>query len=504
MPNFQREFRWTDSDKRALFDSIERGYPIGTLLLWKRPLPTTHLGRPIRGAGEAPKSGDVYFLVDGQQRVTTLWESLAIEPDHDERAMVFDLDKGFIWRASSRAEALSGSPPMPLHLALDAAALSEWVPPALAREQKRRYFDVGKRLREALIPIYVIEGDDIEALRVVFDRVNSAGHALTRDEVFDALVGSKIGEGDEIGIGLVHGQLSGLGFGTLERATILKAFEAVGGERIGKLDPRRLDPTKVERGLVTTSHALRRAIVFLRGAGVPHVNVLPYELPLVVLARFFALYQDPSERSLVLLRRWFWRGALTEQLGGASGSLQQHADDVTQGSEHGSVQRLLQRTGRPAEVSLDGVVEQPFSIATARGKLVACALLSRSPRSLLDGSKIEAESLFREGSDKATLRISAQDATPFGSSVTNKLFHPRCGVAASKLIRDCRDEGALASHGITDRARAALLAGDVKGLLEARSEKLRSWIRDHFERCAEWSRDDTPPVAAIAEELVSL
>lgn len=426
MPHFQRAFRWTDNDKRALFDSIERGYPIGTLLLWRRPLSVIHLGRPIRGAEAAPTSGDVYFVVDGQQRVTTLWESLAIEPDRGERAMVHDLDKGFVFRASPRGgEALVGAPPMPLHLALDAAALSEWVPSALSREQRRRYFEVGKRIREALIPIYVIEGDDIKVLRDVFDRVNSAGHALTRDEVFDALAGAKIDEGDEIGIALVHGQLGDLGFGALERATILKAFEAIHGERIGKLDPRRLDPTDIERGLVTTSHALRKAIVFLRGAGVPHVNVLPYELPLVVLARFFALYQDPSERSLVLLRRWFWRGALTEQLGGASGSLQQHADDVTQGSEHGSVQRLLQRTGRPAEVSLDGVVEQPFSIATARGKLVACALLSRSPRSLLDGSKIEAESLFREGSDKATLRISASDATPFGSSVANILTFER-------------------------------------------------------------------------------
>ena len=37
IPGFQRLFRWSEQDVLKLFDSIAKGYPIGTLLLWQRP-----------------------------------------------------------------------------------------------------------------------------------------------------------------------------------------------------------------------------------------------------------------------------------------------------------------------------------------------------------------------------------------------------------------------------------------------------------------------------------
>ncbi len=37
VPEFQRNFRWTRKDVLNLFDSILKGYPIGSLLLWSRP-----------------------------------------------------------------------------------------------------------------------------------------------------------------------------------------------------------------------------------------------------------------------------------------------------------------------------------------------------------------------------------------------------------------------------------------------------------------------------------
>ena len=37
LPHFQRELKWGKEDVVALFDSIFRGFPIGSLLLWERP-----------------------------------------------------------------------------------------------------------------------------------------------------------------------------------------------------------------------------------------------------------------------------------------------------------------------------------------------------------------------------------------------------------------------------------------------------------------------------------
>ena len=81
-------------------------------------------------------------------------------------------------------------PAVPVYLLLDAALLSEWVPQELSRETRRRYFELGKQLREYQLATYTVENADMEVLRHVFGRVNTSGKPMTRDEVFDAIVGA--------------------------------------------------------------------------------------------------------------------------------------------------------------------------------------------------------------------------------------------------------------------------------------------------------------------------
>ncbi|HSU68500.1 MAG TPA: DUF262 domain-containing protein, partial [Tepidisphaeraceae bacterium] len=49
VPQFQREFVWSREKSAALIDSILRGYPIGTFILWK----TKESLRAIRNIGNA-------------------------------------------------------------------------------------------------------------------------------------------------------------------------------------------------------------------------------------------------------------------------------------------------------------------------------------------------------------------------------------------------------------------------------------------------------------------
>lgn len=511
VPSFQRALKWDADDKWKLLDSMERGYPIGTLLLWKRAASNNDIGSPLPRGPAPPSQGDVSLIVDGQQRITTLWEALALEPEAGQPTIVFDMvSEKFVVRALKKTERgpvarmgdAAAPPALPMHMALDAVTLSEWVPSALPREVKLRYYEVGKRLREYLVPIYVVEGDDIEILRHVFDRTNSTGKSLTRDEVFDALVGSRIGSNGERGLGLVHNQLRDLNFGSIDRSTILKAFEAIRGEKIGKLDPRGLDPTAAENDLLGTARALRKTVTFLQSIGVPHVAALPYELPLVVLARLFHLYQSPDDKSLVLLKRWFWRGAVAGRHGGASSSLQQHVDDVWQDDEHGSVKRLLDRTGDPRKPALGTIAGDEISIASARGKVILCALFSHAPRNLSNGDKILPDELFGDGTHEVTLRIVQPRVSALGSTIGNRLLHPSVDVAPSRLVRECNDEGALASHGIDRGSQRALRQGgqgDVETFLKRRAEVLEEWIVQFVDARAEWERPDTPSVKALAQ-----
>jgi uncharacterized protein with ParB-like and HNH nuclease domain len=77
IPQFQRDFVWDMKKSASLIDSIVKGYPIGTLILWR----TRERFRMVRRIGGVelpePDEGDfVDFVLDGQQRLTSLFASL--------------------------------------------------------------------------------------------------------------------------------------------------------------------------------------------------------------------------------------------------------------------------------------------------------------------------------------------------------------------------------------------------------------------------------------------
>lgn len=89
IPHFQRSYVWDASDAERLFDSILRGYPIGNLLMWRKPAPAADIT-----VGElqisAPEQSDALWVVDGQQRLTTLIGALtASEETVDRRFRIF-------------------------------------------------------------------------------------------------------------------------------------------------------------------------------------------------------------------------------------------------------------------------------------------------------------------------------------------------------------------------------------------------------------------------------
>jgi len=505
IPKFQRAFAWDASDRRDLLDSIYRGYPVGTLLLWKNPSSTEETSRAFRGVTE-PSTHEVLLVVDGQQRITTLWDALGRKPEPKESALVFDMGADAFKSRPLSNDELEGMPPtdvaddslppVPVYLLLDAALLGEWVPRELSREVRRRYFELGKQLREYQLAAYMVEDANVEVLRRIFDRVNNSGKKMTRDEVFDAIIGSRIIDGNEAGLQLINSSVRDAGFGEIDRSTILNALEAVRGLKIGSIDPHAMDPADAEADLKRVRDVLGETVRFLRDrADVPHVNVCPYELPLVVLARFFSLFPRPSERNLVLLRRWFWRGTLAERLSGASASIQRHLDDVIPGDEDGSVQRLLRRTGQP-DVSIEPRVTEKLSAGTARGKAQICALLAQSPRDLRTGHVIAVADLFEGGSGDVLRRIIPVGGGE-GSSLASKLLHPSLSSGAKRVILACEDEGALMSHGIDTAALDALRADDAKGFVHARASILERWIGTFFDRHTECARSDDPPLLAL-------
>ncbi len=67
LPEFQRGYVWNSDQVRGLMQSLYRKHPTGHLLLWK-----TYKPSPVRG-GEVTSDGHSLLLLDGQQRLTSLY-----------------------------------------------------------------------------------------------------------------------------------------------------------------------------------------------------------------------------------------------------------------------------------------------------------------------------------------------------------------------------------------------------------------------------------------------
>src|SRR5258705_9480630 len=81
LPDLQRDFVWKDDQIRLLFDSLLRGYPFGSLLIWN----TQFLELPYRFFVTDFHSGQTFetrsknageqrrMVLDGQQRLQSLY-----------------------------------------------------------------------------------------------------------------------------------------------------------------------------------------------------------------------------------------------------------------------------------------------------------------------------------------------------------------------------------------------------------------------------------------------
>jgi hypothetical protein len=88
VPAFQREYVWKREDAKQLIDSLIKEYPTGTMLLWETSNPPE-----IKGSYRYQSmQGPVKLLLDGQQRVTTLYMLIrgAIPPYYTEPEILND------------------------------------------------------------------------------------------------------------------------------------------------------------------------------------------------------------------------------------------------------------------------------------------------------------------------------------------------------------------------------------------------------------------------------
>jgi hypothetical protein len=526
VPHFQREFRWTSQDVIRLFDSIVRGYPIGSLLLWVRHSPEAkvRLGALLI---DAPETDQALWVVDGQQRVTSLANSLHLEGSRKEPFNVYyDLAK----KEFIPTPKLPESHHIPLPILFDLEELLGWF--AGEGRGAADYFNearsVAKRLRQYKVPAYLVKQDDEQVLTDIFDRMNNFGKRLSRAEIFSALfAGPEKGAADRLSISKIADRVSAsTGFGTIDNDTVLHAILARRGPDITR-EPRtefddsrrRTDPEfpgeDQETAYAEGERALVRAITFFqRVVGVPHISLLAYRAPLVVFTRFFAHFPDPDVRNIQLLRRLYWRVAVAGPAvfkGSFTQMARALAAKIYPGDENGSIHRLLESM----EAARESVPNaRRFRTNEATGKIILCSWWDLRPRSPMTGKRYEIQELSDLLADQATAAFAVRQVFPRFSTAkkeqlwaANRVFAPSSDepinevpsrLGTKPLDMDEETWGAvLASHCVSREASQRLAEDDREGFLLVRQEIVEKQLLSFLTRMAEWDYEDTPPLSAF-------
>ncbi|MEU1686867.1 DUF262 domain-containing protein [Micromonospora sp. NPDC005707] len=80
LPEIQREYVWKPTQVAKLMDSIYRGYPFGSLLFWQTDEVPETRDMSVGGPEVKPLRPPL-FLLDGQQRLTSLHRVFNNHPD---------------------------------------------------------------------------------------------------------------------------------------------------------------------------------------------------------------------------------------------------------------------------------------------------------------------------------------------------------------------------------------------------------------------------------------
>jgi hypothetical protein len=509
IPTFQRGLRWGHTEVVALFDSIYKGYPIGSFLLRKGAANAAQIEMgPLKI--DAPETHEALWVIDGQQRLTALTAGLSRPtpvpktPD-DPFVVYFDAE-----RRTFEIPPKNGIIPntwVPVAYLLDASGLSEWIfnwthgkDPTL----RGSVFEAGTRLRQYKVPLYVVDTDDEELLRDIFYRTNNYGKSLEWGEVHDALFGHR-GEHPSTLPDLAE-ELQQIGMGRPEERQLLSCLVAYQGLDVTRnvSEHYRRDPEVLRNVVRDALPAIRRVLSFLRlEAEIPHLRLLPRSLPIVVLTRFFRLFAEPKPRTLQLLTRWTWRTLLSTSLFDERTLLRRGVAVIRDDDEEGSAQELLVLVPHTLPVDLEFVLPKRFDARAAESRLALLGMTSLHPIGFDDEQPIDVAALI-EKRDIVAFRNIFPSNTLLAHSPANRILLPGFGSARKELmeaVSRIKEDTVFSSHGISSNAKKALMEGNFDTFLDERRITIEDAARQMGDRLAAWSRSDRPSIAYMLEQV---
>ena len=391
IPQFQRDFVWTKEKSAQLLDSILKGYPIGTFILWK----TKESLRTVRNLGGAelpatPAGDFVQYVLDGQQRLTSLFASVkGLKVEREQRVDDFseiyidlnaneDQDIVTIDITDKQQDTILKVVDL---LNADLAFLVSY--PTRYHTRLSQY---KKNIETYAFSTISVQEAPIDVATEIFTRINVSGQPLS---VFEIMVAKTFDAAKDFDLAERYDQLRDeleqVNYSTVPEAVILQAVSTIMTKECTKKQILKLDKSKFIDTWPRAVDAIHSAVDYLRGFyRIPVSHLLPYNALIVPFAYFFHHHPDrPTGEGQGYLQDLFWRVSLG---GRYSHSLESRvAQDIRR------VDQIL--AGKqptydyPVEVSAE-FVEQNGWFSTGRSyvKAILCLLAYHEPKSFIDNS----------------------------------------------------------------------------------------------------------------------
>ncbi|BAY43616.1 hypothetical protein SAMD00079811_11960 [Scytonema sp. HK-05] len=325
IPIFQRDFVWKSSQILALFDSILKGYPIGSLLFWKTKGYKTkdQIGLYMI---KKEDSDDTKYVLDGFQRISTLFGVLTNPKEYKEKnntelknfLIYFDIkENSFSYIRNKKDKNIFS---IPLYEIYDNRELfnllRELDKEDITEIDKNRYIDNARNLHSILhkykLPYVEIRGGDIRSAVEIFSRINSTGTEISEDYMLSALryneeTGFLLSES----ITVFLNSLNAYNFEDLKRDTIVNCISNAKGRIYFDVKIEDLSNQKSEPDLESlTNNAythIKKAVEFLyKKLFVIDIRLLPYPTQLIFISEYFRLNPEPTLEQCRALKKWFW------------------------------------------------------------------------------------------------------------------------------------------------------------------------------------------------------
>ena len=323
IPQFQRKFVWSIEQTAKLLDSILKGYPIGSFILWE----TKERLRSIRDIGniqlpEPPEGYIVQYVLDGQQRMTSLYVSMIGAKITGEDKRTIDYSEIYVdFEASSDEEIvitdISGRNMNELIKFTDLlnGGYKMFAKYPTYGEKLEQYSNAFKTY---LFSTILIKDAPIDIATEIFTRINVGGKPLSVFEIMVAKTYDSVRNFDlseKYDALMEHLQSSNCNYDTISSSTVLQAVSVCLTKECSKKQILKLNKDDFINIWDKVINALESAVDYFRSFyRIPVSQLLPYDSLLVPFTYFFFHHKDiPLDQKQDFLQDYFWRVVLTSR-----------------------------------------------------------------------------------------------------------------------------------------------------------------------------------------------